>query len=39
MVATAMGQAVQVMGLPAEQASEIFGKFVAEVLTDDDTAG
>lgn len=31
----AMGQAVTVMGLPAEQASEIFGKFVAEVLTDD----
>jgi hypothetical protein len=35
LVASAMGQATQVMGLPAEQASEIFGKFVTEVLSDD----
>lgn len=37
-VGTALGQATQVMGLPAELANEIFGKFILEVLGPEDAA-
>lgn len=37
-VATALGQAVQLLGMPGEQASELFGGFIAEVLTGEEPA-
>lgn len=37
-VATQLGQAVQLMGLPAEQASALFGGYITEVLSDDPAA-
>lgn len=37
-VGTMLGQATQVMGLPAELANEIFGKFIIEVMGPDDAA-
>jgi hypothetical protein len=37
-VATQLGQAVQVMGLPAEQATELFGQYIVDVLSDDPAA-
>jgi hypothetical protein len=37
-VATQLGQAVQVMGMPAETATELFGQFITDVLSDDPAA-
>lgn len=37
-VAGQLGQAVQLMGLPAEQATELFGGYITAVLSDDDPA-
>jgi hypothetical protein len=37
-VATQLGQAVQVMGMPAEQATELFGQFITDVLSDQPAA-
>jgi hypothetical protein len=34
-VGSALGQAVQVMGMPAETATELFGQFITDVLSDD----
>jgi hypothetical protein len=37
-VATQLGQAVQLMGMPAETATELFGQFITDVITGDDPA-
>lgn len=37
-VATQLGQAVQVMGMPAETATELFGQFITDVLSDQPAA-
>lgn len=39
MVGTALGQAVQVLGLPAEQATGLFGAYIQDVIDAGPTAG
>jgi hypothetical protein len=37
-VATTLGQAVQLMGMPGEQASELFGQFITDVISGSEPA-